>query len=168
MTILPLLDDAFLSSHWHREYEAFKASPEEAALLQRLRAWSSRQILKETSSEAAFIQRFFVETWGYRIQGEDDSGRYSCRPQFEIANAGQTGGQGSADLALGQFGPDADGVPQVLCEFKDIHSGLDAPYRDDCGDVRLTGTGRACSHPCPPPRFGRRSESYGPTLRECS
>ncbi len=127
MTILPLLDDAFLSSHWAREYEAFKASPKEEALLQRLRAWSGREILKETSSEAAFIQRFFVETWGYRIQGVDDSGRYSCRPQFEIANAGQTGGQGSADLALGHFGPEVDGVPQVLCEFKDIRSGLEAP-----------------------------------------
>ncbi|MEX2577460.1 MAG: DNA methyltransferase, partial [Verrucomicrobiales bacterium] len=126
MAFLPLLDDAFLSSHWHREYEAFKASPDADALLKRLQAWNSREVLKETSSEAAFIHRFFVETWGYRTQGGDTDGHYSCRPQFEIAKAGQTGGKGSADLALGHFGPDADGVPQALCEFKDIRSGLDA------------------------------------------
>ncbi|MGA0332383.1 MAG: hypothetical protein ACO3NW_00335, partial [Kiritimatiellia bacterium] len=81
---------------------------------------------KETSSESAFIQRFFVETWGYKTQGEGTDGGYTCLPQFEVAHAGQTGGKGSADLALGNFGPAADRVPQVLCEFKDIRSGLDA------------------------------------------
>jgi hypothetical protein len=40
------------------------------------------------------------------------------------SGAGQSGGTGFADLALGHFG--GDGVPQVLCEFKDIRSGLDA------------------------------------------
>ncbi len=126
MTILPLVDDAFLASHCHREFEAFCDSPEEQALLDRLRAWNAREVLKETSSEAAFIQRFFVETWGYVDQGSDGGGAYTCRPQFEVERAGQTGGQGAADLALGHFGPGGDGVPQVLCEFKGINSGLDA------------------------------------------
>jgi len=41
-----------------------------------------------------------------------------------VARAGQSGGTGFADLALGNFS--RDGIPQVLCEFKDIRSGLDA------------------------------------------
>ena len=124
--MLPLLDDAFLASHWSREYDIFRGSPEETALEARLRAWATREVLKETSSEAAFIQRFFVETWGYRSQGMESDGRYTCHPQYAVDRAGQTGGQGAADLALGHFGPGGDAVPQVLCEFKDIRSGLDA------------------------------------------
>lgn len=125
MTIQPLLDEPFLRAHWGSEFEAFENSPDAAALLARLRAWDSRQILKETSSETAFIQRFFVETWGYKLQGEEDRA-YTCRPQYEVVGAGQTGGIGFADLALGNFGECGDGIPQVLCEFKDIRSGLDA------------------------------------------
>ncbi len=124
--MVPLLDDAFLASHWSREYEDFKGSPQEAELEARLNAWAGREVLKETASETAFIQRFFVETWGYALQGGDSEGHYTCRPQFEVDRAGQTGGQGRADLALGHFGTGTDGVPQVLCEFKDIRSGLDA------------------------------------------
>ncbi|MEI6654448.1 MAG: DNA methyltransferase [Verrucomicrobiota bacterium] len=82
-------------------------------------------MLNERASEAAFIHRFFVETWGYHLQGHETPG-YLCRPQMDVAGAGQTGGTGQADLALGRFGADGDGVPQVLCEFKDIRSGLDA------------------------------------------
>ncbi|MCC5850931.1 MAG: hypothetical protein JJU29_22815 [Verrucomicrobia bacterium] len=126
MTFLPLLDDAFLASHWHAEYEAFTASTEAKALHEHLKSWAAREVLKETASETAFIQRFFVETWGYSLQGKDAGGQYTCRPQFEVERAGQSGGQGRADLALGHFGTEADGVPQVLCEFKDIRSGLEA------------------------------------------
>lgn len=123
----PLAEDAFLRARWQEEYEAFKASPESKELLERLRSWARREVLKESASEAAFIQRFFVETWGYALQGvTGDAHAYTCRPQFAINGAGQTGGKGSADLALGSFGVGADGVPQVLCEFKDIRSGLDS------------------------------------------
>jgi hypothetical protein len=76
-------------------------------MLARLRAWANRDVLKETSSEAAFIQRFFVETWGYHLQGHETA--YNCRQQYEVTGAGQTGGRGSADLALGNFS--TDGVP---------------------------------------------------------
>ena len=122
MSALPLFEDPYLRAQWGAEFDAFEASPASAALLSRLRAWASRDLLTERASETAFIQRFFVETWGYHLQGHDAT--YNCRPQYEIAGAGQGGGMGFADLALGHFGGDA--VPQVLCEFKDIRSGLDA------------------------------------------
>lgn len=125
MPAQPLFDDPFLRAQWSAEFEAFEASPKSAELLARLRAWSGREQLNERASETAFIQRFFVETWGYRLQGEESAG-YTCRPQFEVAGAGQGGGIGFADLALGHFGTGGDGVPQILCEFKDIRSGLDA------------------------------------------
>ena len=125
MPAQPLLDDTFLRAQWAAEFDAFEASPASADLLARLRAWANRDQLNERASETAFIQRFFVETWGYHLQGEQTPA-YSCRPQFEVAGAGQTGGIGFADLAIGRFGAAGDGVPQILCEFKDIRSGLDA------------------------------------------
>jgi hypothetical protein len=120
-----LFDEPFLRAQWGGEFEAFEAGLASAALRARLRAWTDREQLNERASETAFIQRFFVETWGYKLQGEENPA-YTCRPQFEVAGAGQAGGTGFADLALGNFGADGDGVPQVLCEFKDIRSGLDA------------------------------------------
>lgn len=125
MSVPPLLEDAYLRSQWHEEFEAFEAGPESAALLNRLQAWAQRDLLTERASETAFIQRFFVETWGYTLQGGATTA-YDCRPQFEVPGAGQGGGTGFADLALGRFGTGNDGVPQVLCEFKDIRSGLEA------------------------------------------
>ena len=85
---------------------------------------------KETSAESTFVHVFFRETWGYWANGEpgyeDDC--YTSWSQFPVAGAGQTGGTGQADLALGVFGsPTTPPIPQVLCEFKDVRSGLDAP-----------------------------------------
>lgn len=125
MPAQPLFDDHFLRAQWGGEFAAFQAGPEAGALFERLRAWAARDRLNERASEAAFIQRFFVETWGYRQQGGSDPA-YTCRPQFEVSGAGQSGGTGYADLALGHFGSGQGEVPQVLCEFKDIRSGLDA------------------------------------------
>ena len=121
----PLLEDTFLRSNWSDEFNAFENSEDSAALLARLHAWASRDVLTESSTETPFIQKFFVETWGYSSQGEETAG-YSYYPQFPVPGAGQSGGTGAADLALGNFGSGQDGVPQVLCEFKDIRSGLDA------------------------------------------
>jgi hypothetical protein len=123
MPALPLFEETFLRAQWSAEFDAFESSPESAALLARLRAWANRDLLNERSSETAFIQRFFAQTWGYHLQGHETTA-YTCRPQYELSGAGQSGGMGFADLALGHFG--GDGVPQVLCEFKDIRSGLDA------------------------------------------
>src|SRR5206468_12434472 len=47
-------------------------------------------------------------------------------PKYRIQEEGAGGGSGEADLALGWFRGTLADVPQVLCEFKDIRSALDA------------------------------------------
>ena len=123
---------SFLRSVWGLEYEAFKGSSEEAALLERLRIWAARKDLKETSAEAAFIEEFFHRTWGYEQSGQSGSkeGVFTLWPKFPIAGAGEKGGVGSADLAVGLFRNDEKNpIAQVLCEFKDIRSDLDMPQK---------------------------------------
>jgi hypothetical protein len=71
MPVLPLFDEPFLRAQWDAEFSAFQEGPESAALLLRLKAWAGREQLNERASETAFIQRFFVETWGYSLQGQD-------------------------------------------------------------------------------------------------
>ncbi len=66
--MLPLFDEPFLRAQWDAEFREFSAGPDSEALLARLRAWSRRDPLSERASETAFIQRFFIETWGYRLQ----------------------------------------------------------------------------------------------------
>ncbi len=123
----PLFDLPFLSARWADEYHAFHKSGQAADVLDILRNWSGNK-LKETSSEAAFIKQFFHRLWGYDQEGDCANGTFHCYPQFVVEGAGERGGAGQADLALGLFGKTDDGasgVPQVLCEFKDISSALD-------------------------------------------
>lgn len=119
---------SFLRSVWALEFEAFKNTPEEATLLDRLKRWAARTNLKETSAEAAFIQEFFRETWSYVQSGQAGSEQgFTLWPEFPVAGAGAKGGPGEADLAVGYFKDGAPvAIPQVLCEFKDIRSALDA------------------------------------------
>ncbi len=121
----PLIERTYLRRELTPEYGDWQGSEHESELLQRLRNWVDRQVTGETQIQDAFVQRFFVETWGYRQDGggHDDFTMWS---QFPVAGAGQRGGQGSADLALGRFGPDAT-TPQVLCEYKGVGARLDAP-----------------------------------------
>jgi len=91
-----------------------------------LGAWDTRAPLSEMQAESAFIRTFFEETWDYAQSGRDRSDRYTIIPKFPVRGAGASGGAGQADLALGWFRGPFD-VPQVLCEFKDINSGLDTP-----------------------------------------
>jgi hypothetical protein len=126
------ISKAFLRSVWALEFEAFKDSDEEAALEARLKRWSARKVLRETSAEAAFIQEFFHDTWGYEqtSQAGAEAGSFTLWPKFAIAGAGAKGGAGEADLAIGNYRKDDNNpVPQVLCEFKDIRSDLDAPQK---------------------------------------
>lgn len=125
----PLISKQFLRSHWSDEYEAFKGSPEEAELFKRLSQWAQRADLKETSAESALLEEFFGKTWGYRQSGQTDAGEtFTLYPKFPVAGAGQKGGTGEADAALGRFeAKSGAGVPQIVCEFKDINSRLDAP-----------------------------------------
>ena len=126
------ISKSFLRSVWALEYEAFKGSPEETALLERLRRWAARKDLRETSAEAAFIQEFFHDTWGYEQTGQTgtESGVFTLWPKFPISGSGEKGGVGAADLAIGFFRKDEKNpIPQVVCEFKDIRSILDAPQK---------------------------------------
>lgn len=127
----PLLNTAFLRSVWANEFQAFTRSPLERDLQERLVKWRDRARLKEKSAEQTFVDVFFRETWGYHGAGEGaPQGGYTLYPKFHVKSAGQGGGTGEADLALGWF--DRAGVaptPQILCEFKDIRSGLDTPQK---------------------------------------
>lgn len=125
MSQQPLFCFSFLASRWESEYRQFQDSPESEALLARLKNWNERAKLKETATDTAFINLFYRELWGFSLQGDTASG-FQCHPQFPIKRAGQTGGIGQADLALGYFGgTDVSNIPQVICEFKDVRSGLD-------------------------------------------
>ncbi|HEY5006772.1 MAG TPA: DNA methyltransferase [Caulobacteraceae bacterium] len=121
------LTRAFLRREWALEYKAWQGSDEEARLLARLNAWAARPALKERASEGAFVQTFFVEAWGYRLGGRDGAAGFTAWPGYPVAAAGAGGATGEADLALGWFGEGVAATPQVLCEFKDVRSGLDAP-----------------------------------------
>jgi len=121
----PLLERSFLASEFADEYNAFQDSDAEAGLLARLRAWDARQTRGETEIEAAFIGRFFEDTWGYQPDGHAPN--WTLQQQFAVPGAGAGGQGGSADLALGLFGEGGTGVPQVLCEFKGVGADLDKP-----------------------------------------
>lgn len=126
------ISKSFLRSVWELEYTAFKESEEEAILDDCLRRWSSRKDLRETFAEAAFIEEFFRDTWGYAQTGQlgAEDGAFTLWPRFPIPGAGEKGGTGAADLAIGFFRNDVRSpVPQVLCEFKDIRSDLDATQK---------------------------------------
>lgn len=130
-TYQTLLSDNYLRAVFAKEFEAFKGSGEEKALVTRLKKWSEKKFQKETSSEAAFMGVFFEETWGYVPSGKSHGGHgYTLYPQFPITGAGASGGTGGADAALGIF--DCKGIPetpQVVCEFKDVRSNLDGPQK---------------------------------------
>lgn len=122
----PLFDRAFLRAELGYDYDDYCARGEDETLLKRLRDWSARELKRETQAEGSFVQRFFVETWGYSDDGKGEE-HFQLFPKFPIAGAGQTGNRGEADLAVGYFTGDKDQIPQVVCEFKDIKSDLDAP-----------------------------------------
>ncbi|MCA3717512.1 MAG: restriction endonuclease subunit M, partial [Brevundimonas sp.] len=116
---------AFLRGRLDLEYRAY-AAEHDAALLQRLIAWDERMQLGETQAEGPFVQTFFEEVWGYGQAGRAAPDQVTAIAQFAVAGEGAGGGQGRADLALGWFRNRLDATPQVLCEFKDIRSALDA------------------------------------------
>lgn len=126
-----LLSDAFLRAVFDKEFQAFKGSEQEAALVARLEKWSFKGFQKETSAEAAFLSVFFEDIWGYRPDGKAKSGEgYTCYPKYQIPGAGAGGSTGQADAALGMFDrKDVPPTPQVICEFKDVRANLDGPQK---------------------------------------
>lgn len=129
----PFITKHFLRSLWALDYAAFKGSPEEAELYERLRRWSGRADLRERSAQAALLEEFFRQTWGYAQSGQaGGEDAFSLIPDFGLQDAADRGRQKFADAALGWFSPEqreGDRVPQVLAEFKDIRSALDAPQK---------------------------------------
>lgn len=127
----------FLRSIWDTEYKIFQGSAEEQALDRRLLQWSQMADLKETTAEGALVEEFFRQTWGYTHSGQDGGGEtFTLYPKFPIPGAGDKGGQGLADLAIGYFAKNGNGlVPQILAEFKDIKSALDAPQKSRKGNI---------------------------------
>lgn len=130
MIIIPLFSADYLKSLWSEDFQKYLDSGTDNTLREKFIAWDKRdKSQSETQSEQGLINRFFVETWDYW----ESSARpgvldYNLFPKFKIKNAGQGGGTGEADLALGNFKEKATSqIPQVLCEFKDIKSSLDAP-----------------------------------------
>ena len=83
----PLLDREFLRAELHMNTRIIlppgRSRPARAA-----GRWATREVKRETQAEGSFVQRFFVETWGYR-----DTGRVtgSTVPQITVAGAGQSG-----------------------------------------------------------------------------
>jgi hypothetical protein len=122
----PLLDREFLKGLLHYEYLDYQNGGHDEALKQRLSDWAMRELKRETQAEASFVGRFFVETWGYREDGKGGDS-FNLHPKFPIPGAGQTGNRGEADLGIGVFGAGRPEIPQVVCEFKDVKSGLDKP-----------------------------------------
>lgn len=117
---------AFLRAELELEYRAYIGEDRDALLLSRLRSWNERLEMTETQAEGAFTQTFFADTWGYGDSGRVVEQEHTMIPKYRISGEGAGGGSGEADLALGWFRGRADAVPQVLCEFKDIRSKLDA------------------------------------------
>jgi len=117
------LNPTFLRSVWADEYAAFRDTPAEAALLERLRNWAARPDVGETSAEAAFVETFFRDTWGYVGPGQGPTADgHTMIQQFTIPGTGAGGGAGRADLALGYLAGSGD-VPQAVCEFKGTRRG---------------------------------------------
>lgn len=128
-TYQPLFSDSYLRAAFADEYSQFQGSEAEQTLIKTLQNWQDRaKNLTETQEEGSFMDTFFKQSWGYYANGETKAGDgFSRFPKYKIAGAGQTGGTGEADLALGWFErEDIPPTPQVLCEFKDIRSNLDA------------------------------------------
>lgn len=124
-----LLTDPFLRSLWSEEFTTYQADGSDDRLKAHLQRWAEKDFQKESSAAGTFVDVFFKDIWGYTASGQSqiDEG-YTTYAEYPIALAGQRGGTGYADLALGWFEhtrwPD---TPQVFCEFKDVRSGLDIP-----------------------------------------
>lgn len=117
---------AFLRAQFDLDYQAYRASGSDSERLKRLQDWDGRLHLSETQAEGAFTQTFFVDIWGYGDSGRAAPKDHTIIAKFPVPGEGAGGGIGEADLALGWFRGSEDAIPQVLCEFKDIRSKLDA------------------------------------------
>jgi hypothetical protein len=130
MRVLPLFSEDYVLSHFAQDFSQFCESGADEGIFETLNAWANRDSrLSETQLESGLLNKFFRELWGYVGSGETPGKDYTLSPRHAIAGASVNGNTGIADLALGCFGGPSLAVPQVLAEFKDVRSGLDAPQR---------------------------------------
>lgn len=124
----PLFTNSYLMSEWAVEFEIWRKTDDQP-LLEKLQNWVDQRTLKETAAQSSLENTFFSDLWGYVHPGKQAKGLgFTLQPQYPIQKAGQGGGTGQADLAMGWFNhPKLPHTPQVLCELKDIRSGLDTP-----------------------------------------
>jgi hypothetical protein len=163
MAAPPLLGTAFLRGKFGPEFEAFRDTDAERALYQRLARWAALRQQNESTAQI-FVALFFRETWNYSPDGAArDDEQVTLREQFAVRGAGARGRTGQADLALGMFSQGAaDPTPQVLCEFKNVRSNLDASQRrkdsdrspvQQCADY-LKESSRGLRHGAVEPTWG--------------
>lgn len=129
MEVAPLFSHEFLFSHWEDEFQSYLSDKDEdvRALLTN---WNRRdRSQNEMQLDGSFVDTFFRKLWGYWGTGRPGPrDGYTLLPSYPVPGAGQTGGTGQADLALANFSNSKlSDTAQVLCEFKDIRSSLDAP-----------------------------------------
>lgn len=121
------LSRTYLKSMLDFEFREYLGKGTDAFVLAKLQQWNGRDKKQtETQAENAFVQVFFVELWGNGLSGAGHENNHTIAPKFTIQGGSNLGNKGAADLALGWFRGDAKAVPQVICEFKDIRSKLDA------------------------------------------
>jgi len=127
---------AYLRSVWAQDFKEFQDSPKSQEIHTRLKYWAGKDWQRESASSSTFLDLFFKRTWGYSASGESHSDDgYTLYPEYPVKGAGQKGGTGKADVALGFFGrDDMQEIPQVLAEFKDDRSGLDKPQANRPND----------------------------------
>jgi len=104
MQFHPLFSDEYLFSHWADEFDLYVERHDEG-VHQVLTQWHNRDRNQtETQLEGQFVQNFFQNLWGYVGTGSQGSeSEHTLVPQYPVKGAGQQGGTGKADLALGIF-----------------------------------------------------------------
>ena len=124
----PLFSTSFLRAHWQHDFDTYLADEDEA-IRELLGHWADKDFQKETTAEGAFADVFFKKLWGFVASGErPKKDGYTLYPKYPVPGAGQEGGTGEADMAAGYFSiAGVSETAQVLCEFKDVRSGLDQP-----------------------------------------
>jgi Eco57I restriction-modification methylase len=121
------LSRAYLQSMLDFEFRDYLEKGQDNVVLSKLKLWNGRDKKQsETQAEQAFVQVFFVDLWGNGLSGAGHEDNHTLAPRYAVEGGSGSGNKGAADLALGWFRGDAKAVPQVLCEFKDIRSKLDA------------------------------------------
>ena len=69
-TYQTLISDSYLRAILDKDFQVFRNSASEKALIVRLAGWSDKDFQKETSAEIAFVNLFFEQTWGYTQSGK--------------------------------------------------------------------------------------------------